>query len=133
MKLTVKQSVFRDCGFRSRGEVDEALSLVELKQSGQVKKWQFEKHIPLVVKGKTVCEIWPDFFIEYPNGRLQFIEVKGGEFFKSEVWSIKKKLLQAIYPHIEYVTKDKFARANKRKFKNWKEFTEKNRLRVIQM
>ena len=108
MKLTVKQSMMHDCHFRSRGEWDEAVLLESERQAGRVKVWQFEKHVQLVVRGKTIAEIWPDFLVEYPNGQVKVFEVKGAQFFKTREWSIKRKLFEALFPHIEYVVRNKF-------------------------
>ncbi len=121
-KLTLKQSKIRDCTFRSMGERDTAFGLEADRQSGKIKKWEFEKHILLVVKGRTVCEIWPDFLIEYHNGRIGVLEVKGGQFFKTREWSLKRKLFEALYPYIEYRVKDTFFKNQRAKLKNWKSF-----------
>lgn len=124
-ELTVKQSRFADCDFRSQGEKDTALGLEADRQSGKIKAWQFEKHIPLVVEGKTICEIWPDYLIEYPNGRQQVIEVKGGQIMKSKWWALKRELFKALFPHIEYTVKDTFFKRQKRKLKSWDGFKKK--------
>ena len=129
--LEVVQSELSYCDFRSRGERDTAYLLIDEKRRGIVKRWQFEKHIDLIVNGKKVCEIWPDFLVEYDNGRLRVIEVKGGQFAKSKWWALKRELFKALYPQIEYTVKDTYFKNSKQELKAWRKKAKGWKPRVI--
>ena len=66
-----------------------------------MKIWEYEKQYDLVVDGKTVCAIVPDFTVILPDGRVEVHEIKSPAT-KTDVWRIKSKLFGILYPHIRY-------------------------------
>lgn len=110
----MKQSKISECHFRSEVEREHAYFLEYEKQMGRVKAWQYEVEYPLIMKGKTVGIMLPDFTVYYPNGRIEINEIKGGAIFKDEKWRLQKRIFEALYPHIEYRVFDKFKKKNKK-------------------
>jgi len=118
------------CSFRSRGERDYAVYLESEKQDGRIVKWKYEVCYRLVVNGKEVCQIYPDFTVWMPNDTVQIHEVKGGQLMMSPYWFLKKKLFEALHPHVEYRVIKTFQR--KKPKKKWKTF-QRGKMREIQM
>jgi len=81
----------------------QQLDLMKKAKGGdQVVKWTPQVVIPLKVradedpaKAVVVTRYIVDFVVEYLNGRVEYHEVKG---FETDVWRLKKKLFQALYP-----------------------------------
>lgn len=71
---------------------------IELR-NGDFTEIKIEPDFDLVIDGKRICSHRPDFLITHHDGSKEVIEYKG--FFTS-VWRLKKKLFEALYPHIPY-------------------------------
>ena len=55
----------------------------------------------LMVEGHIICTHIPDFLVTLPDGRKKFVEAKG---LPTDIWRIKRKLTEALFPHIPYLT-----------------------------
>ena len=84
---------------RSRLESEYCFQLEIREKSGEIKFFVFERRFRLKVKGKHICDILPDFFIKYADGRREIHECKGAVI---QPWPIKWALLQALYPKFNY-------------------------------
>lgn len=93
----IKSSKISECNFRSRKERETAIELEERRQRGEIKVWRYEVPYSLIVNGKTVCVIIPDFTVVLLDGRTQVIEVKGGQIMKTPQWSLKRKIFKGYY------------------------------------
>jgi|688.fasta_scaffold309190_1 hypothetical protein len=49
---------------------------------------------PCVVNGKKVCTYLLDFKVQYLDGRIEYVDIKG---VKTAIYSLKKKLVEALY------------------------------------
>jgi hypothetical protein len=49
---------------------------------------------PCVVNGKKVCTYLLDFKVEYMDGRVEYVDVKG---IKTAIYNLKKKLVETLY------------------------------------
>jgi uncharacterized protein YlaN (UPF0358 family) len=49
---------------------------------------------PCVVNGKKICTYLLDFKVEYADGRIEYVDVKG---MKTAIYNLKKKLVEALY------------------------------------
>lgn len=80
--------------FDSKLEAGYAIYLDQCKERGEIQEWrkQITKHLD--VNGKHVCDYRLDFEVEYSDGRIEYVEVKG--FWTPEA-RIKVKLFEAIY------------------------------------
>lgn len=83
-------------------EADYCNELLVLKNSGKIKSFEIQHFIPLKVNGKHITNHFVDFLVEYPEGSQEFHEVKG---FEQEVWKMKRRLVEALYPDIPYIVK----------------------------
>lgn len=58
-----------------------------------------------MVNGEKICDIIPDFYVEWADGKKELIEVKS-RITMTPVWNLKRKLLFATYlkenPDIEF-------------------------------
>lgn len=49
----------------------------------------------IIVNGKKICKYLLDFAVEYADGHVEYIDVKG---VKTDIYRLKKKLVEACYP-----------------------------------
>jgi hypothetical protein len=85
--------------FDSKGEANYYGELLLEKKAGLIKEIARQVRIPLVVNGTRVCFIVIDFRITYANGKVKYVEYKG---YETDVYKLKRKLFQALYPEAEY-------------------------------
>jgi hypothetical protein len=78
------------------GYCDELRLLVK---AGEVAKYEIQHRVEIVVKGVKICNHYVDFLVFYPDGRAEFHEAKG---YDTDVWKLKKKLTEALFPDIAY-------------------------------
>lgn len=78
----------------SKFEAGKALELELLKKAGEIKDFQEQVKIPLVVNGYVVCNYYIDFMVEHNDGTIEYIETKG---WVTETWKLKWKLFEALY------------------------------------
>lgn len=83
-------------------ESDYCNELFILRRAGHIKDFAIQHKIDIVVKGKHITNHYVDFFVKYPDGRVEFHEVKG---YEQDLWKIKRRLVEALYPKIPYVVK----------------------------
>lgn len=84
--------------FHSKKEADYARTLDQMKRARKaeerVKEWFPQISLDIIVEGKKICKYIADFMVEYADGHIEYIDVKG---FRTDVYKIKKKLVEAIY------------------------------------
>ena len=83
----------------SRGEAQYCSQLHLLKKAGEIKEIKTQVNYSLVVNGKKICGMIPDFLVTYPDGSECVIEYKG---FSTEIYALKAKLFAALYPDVKY-------------------------------
>jgi len=86
--------------YASTQEANDALWLDLLKSQGKIKEIEPQHRLFLTVNGKRITTHIVDFLITLPDGRQKFCETKG---FATELFRIKYKLCQALYPDIPYL------------------------------
>lgn len=87
-----------------------------LMKAGEVQEVRVQVSYPLAVNGVHICNHIVDFLIITKEGKKEVHETKG---FATDVWQIKHKLFEALYPDLPYrvITKDNnFDKARKRKW-----------------
>lgn len=84
----------------SRGEASYCNDLELLKKAGEIKGYENQVTFDLVVNGKTICEHRVDFLVTTNSGKKEVNEFKG---FATDVWNLKRKLFEAVYPDIKYI------------------------------
>lgn len=60
-----------------------------------------QPRFPIAVNGRLICTYVADFRITYADGRIEVVDVKG---FRTDVYKIKKKLVEAVH-NIEIIEK----------------------------
>lgn len=87
---------------QSRGEAAYCNQLYLLKKAGEIINVEQQIQYSLDVNGKHITNIRPDFRVTLNDGSETIHEYKGME---TQIWQIKKKLFEALYPEIPYIVK----------------------------
>lgn len=95
---SARRTRYKGVMYASKAEARYAARLDLLKRAGAIKGWERQVRVPLRVNGKLVCTIVPDFKVWDSKG-WWYVETKG---FATAVWKLKRKLLQAIHPDVDY-------------------------------
>lgn len=85
--------------YHSTLEADYAKVLDTLLKGKQLKIVEPQPKYRLDVNGHHIANIIPDFYVVDKDGQESIIEVKGKE---QEVWKLKWRLMQALYPQYKY-------------------------------
>jgi len=85
----------------STWEAEVCNYLYNLARKKRIYAYSIQCSIELTVKGKTICNHIVDFKVHKLNKKYFYCEAKG---FDSPVWVLKRKLTEAIFPKIKYVT-----------------------------
>lgn len=81
--------------FASRKESNYYLELTLREKAGEISDLELQPKYPCVVNGKLVCNYVADFrYYDIKNKYTVIVDVKG---FKTPVYRLKKKLVEAIY------------------------------------
>ncbi len=84
--------------FASKLEANHAGELDMLRRAKepdqQVKSVEYQYRIPVEVNGVRICTYVADFYVLFADGHKEVHETKG---FKTAVYKLKKKLVEAIY------------------------------------
>ena len=95
-----KRTQYNGTLYHSKKEADYAALLDMLKNAAdpkqRVEKWTRQVRVPLIVEGKLIANWYCDFEVTFADGRIELHEVKG---FDTEVWRLKRKLFEALYPY----------------------------------
>ena len=81
-------------GRDSKFENGKAQELELRKKAKDIKDFQEQVKIPLVVNGYHICNYFIDFVIEHNDGTLEYCETKG---YATDVWKLKWKIFEALY------------------------------------
>lgn len=91
--------------YHSGKEASYARTLDALKKAARpedrVVEWEPQVTYDLVVNGKKICQIVPDFRVHFADGRVEIHEVKSAGTM-THVWAIKRNLFEALYPNLPY-------------------------------
>ncbi len=83
--------------FASKREARYYADLKLLERAGEITHLELQPKFPLVVNGKKVCTYIADFMFRDKDGQLKVWDVKG---VITPTFQIKRKLTEALYPHI---------------------------------
>lgn len=93
-KYGAKSTQYEGITYHSKMEAAYAQELDLRLYAKDIKSWERQIPIELKVNGFKICTYYVDFLIHHNNGDKELIEVKG---FETEVWRLKRKLLEAVY------------------------------------
>lgn len=86
--------------YHSKNEMLHAVKLDLLLKAGKIQRVEPQSRIPLIVNKQPVCTMIVDFLVVNNDGTKEYHEVKG---HPTEVWLLKRKLLKACRPDINYI------------------------------
>lgn len=96
-KYSNKRTEYSGEWYQSKAEANyaEQLDMLKMARDASLRPASIERQVeyPIVVNGIKICNYYADFRVVY-NNRTDVIDVKG---VKTEVYKIKKKLVEAIY------------------------------------
>ena len=99
-KYHSKNTMYNGYNYDSKLEASYAIELDWLIKAKQVTSFERQHKIDILVNSVHICNYFIDFKVFYPDGHIEFVEIKGVE---TDVWKIKWKLAQAIYPDYRFV------------------------------
>ncbi len=96
------KTIVDDIKFDSIKESEYYGKLRLLKLSGDIIDFKMQVKMPVEINGIFICNYILDFEITYPNGNIEYIDVKAkdkqsGKFISTDVFKLKKKLVEAVY------------------------------------
>ena len=80
--------------YQSKKEMAYAQELDLRIKAKEVKRWERQVKISLDINGYHIANYYVDFKVWLMNGDIELTEVKG---FETEIWRLKRKLLEAVY------------------------------------
>ena len=105
-KFNNEKTIVDDILFDSKKEADYYLELQILKKAGVVTDFELQPKFVLQPSyykdGKKIQAITykADFKVFYKDGRVEIVDTKG---FETQVFKIKKKMLEYLYPDITLI------------------------------
>lgn len=88
----------------SKDEASYCNKLNLLLRAGEIKSFETQVNFPLYVNDKKVTTMRIDFMVINNDNSISYHEYKG---FATPVFRLKWKLLQALYPELDYQLKTK--------------------------
>jgi len=73
-----------------------------LKNNGDIAEVTYQHKFELRVNGVLICSHYPDFLVQR-NAKKAEYEIHECKGFETDIWRIKKRLFEAIYPEIPYI------------------------------
>jgi hypothetical protein len=96
-KYNAKKTEIDGVIFHSKKEANryaELKLLMHARGDDKIIEIELQPKFPIVVNGKKICTYIADFRIVYADRRIVIEDVKG---FKTSIYKLKKKLVEAIY------------------------------------
>src|SRR3972149_1936603 len=94
-----KRTACQDHFHHSREEAACCRMLSLKKLAGELQEIRRQVTFNLNVNGKKITSHRVDFFVQHKTGLWEAVEYKG---FATEIWNLKRKLFEAVYPEIPY-------------------------------
>lgn len=83
-------------------EADYCSELYLLKKGRKIRDYSTQFKIDITVGDKHITNHYVDFRVINLEGGAEFHEVKG---YETDVWKIKRRLVEALFPDIPYIIK----------------------------
>lgn len=93
-KYNNRRTFYSGRWYDSAKEAGRAGELDLLLRAGKIKGWVPQRRLPVLIGKFKVCDYIADFQVTYPDGRIEYEDVKG---VKTDVYKLKKKLVYALY------------------------------------
>lgn len=89
-------TIYEGRQYHSKAEAAYAAELDLRKKAKQILSWEPQVKVSLDVNGYHISNYYVDFLVNYSDGTIEYVEVKG---FETEVYRLKKKLFEATFIH----------------------------------
>lgn len=96
-KFNAVKQIYKDKKYDSTLESKYAQDLDWRIDAGEVERWERQVKLDLTVNGVHITNYFIDFKVYYPDGSVEYVEVKG---VKTAAFIIKWKLLLALKDEI---------------------------------
>jgi len=90
----VKSHVYGGQSYHSKKEASYAAQLDILQKAGEIKEWDRQIEVPLIVNGIKIARYYVDFLVTHKDGRKEYVEVKG---WWTDYARLKWRLFEALY------------------------------------
>lgn len=97
-KYNNQKTIYNGFKYDSKKEAEHAklLDLMQRAKDPAQRVISIKRQVPYVINinGVKICTYYADFLVQYGNGKREVQDVKG---YKTDVYKLKKKLVEAIY------------------------------------
>lgn len=93
-KYGARSAEYSGTVYHSTAEARFAQQLDLRVKGKEILKWEKQIRCPLIVNGFKICTYIPDFRLTYPDGTIEWVEIKG---MMTAAAAIKIKLFEALY------------------------------------
>ena len=117
---TSKKQTYDGYLYDSKFEAGYAQELDLRVKAKDIKSWEKQKKLELVVNNYVVCTYKIDFIITHNDDSLEYVETKG---YATPIWRLKWKLFEALYgdkPGVQLTVIKQASNWNMRKLKKKK-------------
>jgi hypothetical protein len=97
-----RKVMYRKCLYDSVKESEYAMQLDSDVFDGKIRGWKRQVTLALIVDDHHICNAIVDFMVMHKDGSIEYVEVKG---YPTDVWKMKRKLIEALYPEIRYTVR----------------------------
>lgn len=91
---TAKKCEYNGFRYDSGFEANYAMELDLRLKAKDIKSYERQVVIPLIVNDYIVCTYKIDFIVHHNDGTIEYTETKG---YPTDVWKLKWKLFEALY------------------------------------
>lgn len=96
-KYGARSTVVDGIRFASKAEARHYAELKLLERAGKITALELQPKFPVVIRGEHICDYVADFSYRDEVQR-RVVDVKGVE---TPVFRLKKRLVEALYPHVK--------------------------------
>ena len=89
-----KKQEYNNFLYDSKFEAKHAEDLDYMIKAGEIKSYEQQKTLDLIVNGYIVCTYRIDFIVYHLDGTTEYIEMKG---YDTPLWRLKWKLFESLY------------------------------------
>ena len=96
-KFSNKWTEYNGINYQSKLEASFAEVLDWQVRAKEIKGWERQVPVKLIVNGVLICKLIVDFRVEHLDGSYEFVEAKG---MALPDWKLKWKLFEALFPEV---------------------------------
>ena len=97
-KYHAKSQTYNGITYHSKFEAAYARVLDLSQKAGEIKKWERQIKLDLLVNEQHITNYYIDFIVYHLDGTKEFIELKG---FETGEWQMKWRILEATFENFK--------------------------------